>query len=99
RFSFYSEDYAHTNNARNGAYARKRVRVWWADGHGDDPEGDYPAPILLFDGFIYETPTIDNWIEVVAGQTPPEKFPAARLRPPFANHLPSAGYTVQFDGA
>lgn len=98
-FSFYNEDYVHTDNARAGVYARKRVRVWWAYGHGSDPEETYPDPILRFDGMIYETPLIDQWISVVAGQTPPERVPGTRLRPPYANHLPSPGYTVQFDGA
>lgn len=99
RFSFYNENFQHTNNARSGIYARARVRVWWAYGIGDDPLGSYPDPILRFDGFVYETPSIDEWISVVAAQTPPKRFPSPRLRPPFANHLPTAGYTVQFDGA
>lgn len=99
RLSFYNEDFRHTNNARSGIYARSRVRVWWAYGIGSDSGETYPDPILMFDGFIYETPSIDEWISVVAAQTPPKRFPSPRLRPPFANHLPTAGYTVQFDGA
>ena len=98
-FSFWNEDYRHSDNARSGAYARKRVRVWWAYGHGDDSDETYPDPILRFDGYINATPVIDSWISVIASQVPPKKFPSARLRPPFANHLPVAGYPVPFDGA
>lgn len=114
-FSFYNGDYSHTNNALNGVYMRKRVRIWWAygaannggvhyvdpgywdEGYTVEPTEGEPTPILKFDGIIYSTPSIDNWISVIASQTPPKRYPNPRLKPPFANFTPSAGYTVQFN--
>lgn len=114
-FAFFNEDYVHTNNALNGVYMRRSVRIWWAygpaknggvhyvnpgywdEGYTISPEEGDPEPILKFEGMIFATPEINKWITVMARQTPPKRYPSPRLKPPFANHLPSAGYTVQFD--
>lgn len=106
-------DYIHTDNALDGVYMRNSVKIWWAydaahapryvqkgywqAGYTAEPDDTEPAPLLRFEGIISATPEIDNWISIVAERTPPRRYPFARLRPPFANHLPSVGYTLQFD--
>jgi hypothetical protein len=58
-----------------------------------------PTPIKKFSGLIYGTPQISEWLSISARRTPPRLYPFVKLRPPLANHLPSAGYVLQFDGA
>jgi hypothetical protein len=114
QLAIYNEDYRHTLNALNGAYLRNRVRVYWAygedpraryvtagywnEGYTDGPNEDLPAAFLLFDGIIDGTPFVDNWMNISARKDTPKRWPAVRIKPPFANHAPSAGYVIQFDG-
>ena len=109
-----NRDDRHTDNALDGDYARGRVRIWWAygpelgahyvtpgyweQGYTVGPDTDMPDPILCFDGIIYATPQIGAWLTIDARREPARLYPFARIRPPRANHLPRAGYTVTFDG-
>lgn len=70
---------------------------YWKENYTVEPDSGHPEPLLRFDGIVYATPSIDNWVSVIARHTPPMRYPRPRLRPPFANHLPSPGYTVTFD--
>lgn len=90
-----NHDYRHTGNALDGAYLRSPVRVLWAYDQDADPA---PAPIVLFEGIISATPQVGNWLSISCRRTPPRVYPFTKLRPPLANHLPSAGYMLQFDG-
>lgn len=88
-------DYRHTGNALDGVYLRSPVRVLWAYDQDADPA---PAPIVLFEGIISANPQVGEWLSVTCRRTPPRVYPFTKLRPPLANHLPSAGYMLQFDG-
>lgn len=114
-FQFRNEGCKFSAAAEDGVFHRNRVRIWWAygpkpgvyyvdpgywdPGYTVEPDSDVPDPILLFDGLIYSMPVIDDWISVVARRTAPTLFPRKIIRPPIANHLPSPGYSVAFDGA
>lgn len=90
-----NHDFRHTGNALDGYYLGSPVRVLWAYDQDADPA---PAPIVLFDGIISATPQVGDWLAVSCRRTPPRVYPFTKLRPPLANHLPSAGYMLQFDG-
>lgn len=116
RFSFWNQDYIHTENCVSGAYLRNPVEVYWhytpsvappywesgyaeegyVDGGGDSTQ---PNEIEIFSGFIYSTPRIGDWIEVIARPSPPKFYPNTIIRKPIANFLPPPGYSVEFDGA
>jgi len=83
-------DYRHTTNAQDGVYLRKPVKIWWA--YGDETR------ILMFDGVVFGTPMISEWLSVTVRREPPRLYPFTKLRQPLANFLPSAGYVIQFDG-
>lgn len=53
-FSFYNETYAHTNNALNGIYMRKRVRIWWAYGEANNGGVHYVNPGYWKEGYTVE---------------------------------------------
>lgn len=73
---------------------------YWQPNYTTEPVNSEGLELIqLFDGFIYSMPRIDAWIEVVARATPPKLYPSRIIRQPFANFLPPAGYSVQFDGA
>lgn len=109
----WNEGYKHTQNALSGAYLRSTVKVWWAygpdprahyvtpgywqEGYTEGPETDTPTAILMFDGVISGTPDVDQWLTVLCQRETPKTWPSRRIRPPFANFAPSAGYTLRFD--
>jgi hypothetical protein len=87
--------------AYSGVYVGEYVDAGYVDegyakGAGDSFLTD---PILRFSGLIYATPTIKEWLSITARRTPPKMYPNVKLRPPLANHLPSGGYVLPFDGA
>mgnify|MGYP001075937569 CR=1 FL=1 len=104
----------HTAAAMDGDYMRKRVRIWWAygdtlgvpyaeagywdEGYTDDPETLSAAPILCFDGIIYATPQVGDWMTIDARREPARLYPTERVRAPKANFVPRSGYTFTFDG-
>lgn len=90
-----NHDYRHTNDALDGVYMRAPVRILWAYNQDASPA---PDPIVLFEGIISATPQPGEWLSVTCSRTPPGVYPFTKLRPPLANHLPSAGYMLQFDG-
>lgn len=113
--SFWNGDYQYTESAVDGGFLRNGIKVWWAygekdtaryveegyweEGYVEEPGTAPPAPILIFDGFIYSTPRIDQWIDIIARPTPPKFYPDRIIRRPIANFLPSPGYSIEFDGA
>lgn len=114
QFQVRNTDYRHTRNAMKGAYLRNRVMVYWAygaapgahyvtpgyweEGYTEAPSEDMPEAFLMFDGIIEGTPSVDAWLTINAQKEAPRRWPAVRIKPPFANHAPSAGYVIQFDG-
>lgn len=110
----WNEDYQYTIGAMNGAYLRNRVQVFWAyegdprahyvepgyweKGYTYGPSTTQPTAILIFDGIISGTPRVDEWLTVHCARETPKTWPSKKIRPPFANFAPSAGYTMNFDG-
>jgi hypothetical protein len=110
----YNTDYGFTRGAQDGDYLRGEVEVYWAygpktsplyveegyweEGYTETYDATTPVAIRLFKGVINSTPDIGEWLRVMCSRTPPRLYPFRKLRPPLANHLPSAGYVLQFDG-
>lgn len=110
-----NHDYRYTAGALAGNYMRGEVRVWWAyegtiqdhyvkpgywaAGYTKGPGDKVLNPIPIFSGLIYATPNIGEWLDITAHRLAPRLFPFRKLRPPLANHTPSAGYVINFDGA
>lgn len=86
------------------AYAEKREPQYvepgyWQHGYTDDPEmPGAPQDFPQFEGIIYGIPEVDEWLTIIARREPPRLYPFQKLVPPIANHLPSTGYVLQFDG-
>lgn len=111
--SIWNDGYRHTQNALGGVYQLAPITVWWAygprpdphyvspgywqPGYTADPDMTLPEPMIVFKGFVYAFPQVDAWLSLVCRRHAPKLYPGRRLRPPFANFTPSAGYTIQFD--
>lgn len=113
-FKIDNHDYSFTAGALAGSYMRAPVEIYWAyegvleseyvepgywaEGYVQGAGSLILNPILIFRGMIYETPRIENWLSVVCHRMPPRLYPFRKLRPPLANHTPSVGYTITFNG-
>lgn len=109
-----NHDWSFTNGALDGDFLRQPVSVLWAyeskaqalyvergywePGYTSEYDDTPPDVIPRFEGIINATPEIGEWITVECSKTPPRFYPFRKLRPPLANHLPSSGYLLTFDG-
>lgn len=98
----YRQGYVRVMDGRGSKHTIPYVELGYhEEGYieGSTPN-DVPEPITLHEGIIYSTtPTIEGWLEIVSKPDPFNYYPSAKLRPPFANHLPMDGDTFEFDGA
>lgn len=109
-----NHDYAFTAGAMTGAYLRKPVKIYSAYSLPRHMFRPYFEPgyfdvgyfievyaataVLLFDGYITDTPDIGEWLTIEATRSLPKKYPSVIIRKPLANHLPATGMVIEWDG-
>lgn len=87
----HNEDYKHTQNVVQGSYLGSTVTISWAY--------DEATPITYFVGVITAIPELDEYLRIECERQGPRVYPRGRFLPPLFNHLPSPGYSIEFDGA
>src|SRR5690606_10712878 len=81
-------DYKYTAPALRGSFVFNPVKIWFA----------YPGAqsILIFSGFISEVSSINDWITLNCTRNHLKRYPAVKIRPPIANHLPANGQVIHW---
>lgn len=114
-FRIYNTNYKYTEGAVRGSYHLKPVTIYAAyPRHGewapyiDDP--DYVDPVYfvytdavaffeIFSGRIAEITEIGEWLTIRCEKNETTRYPKVKLRSPLANHLPSPGTLIQWQGS
>ena len=87
----WNEDYKYTEEVIAGSFLGNEVKISWAY------DGD---PINVFSGIIEMIDIEDGeWLRISCDREGPKKYPLGRFLAPEYNHLPTPGYSIEFDGS